>query len=86
MAGTGTKGSGKTVSESVLREPVAPFVIEGVYDRWRTMIEQGQDPIKNLMQGKFKLTRGHLPTIIRYVESSKELLKCAQAVSTEFRK
>jgi hypothetical protein len=38
------------------------------------------------MQGRFKLTKGHLPTIIRYVESSKQLLASAQTVATEFRR
>jgi putative sterol carrier protein len=63
----------------------APFVIEGTYERWATLIREGQDPIKTLMQGKLKMTKGHLPTIIRYVESSKALLGCAQEVATEFR-
>jgi hypothetical protein len=38
------------------------------------------------MQGKLKLTKGHLPTMIRYVESSKQLLSSAQSVATEFRR
>ena len=63
----------------------AAFVIEGVYDRWRTLIREGHDPIKTLMQGKLRMTKGHLPTLIRYVESSKELLASAQQVSTEFK-
>ena len=63
----------------------APFVIEGSYERWATLIREGADPIKTLMQGKLKMTKGHLPTIIRYVESSKALLACAQEVPTEFK-
>ena len=43
-------------------------------------------PIKALMQGKLKLTKGHLPTMIRYVESSKQLLSSAQSVQSEFRR
>jgi putative sterol carrier protein len=62
----------------------APFVIEGSYERWSTLIREGHDPIKTLMQGKLKMTKGHLPTIIRYVESSKALLACAQEVPTEY--
>ena len=42
------------------------------------------DPIKTLMQGKLKLTQGHLPTLIRYVESSRQLLASAQNVPTEY--
>lgn len=63
----------------------APFVIEGSYERWATLIREGHDPIKTLMQGKLKMTKGHLPTIIRYVESSKALLACAQQVPTDFK-
>jgi putative sterol carrier protein len=64
----------------------AAFAVEGPYDNWKTLIVQNLDPIKALMQGKFKLTKGHLPTIIRYVESSKQLLASAQNVTTEFRR
>jgi putative sterol carrier protein len=64
----------------------APFVIEGPYDNWQRLIVENQDPIKALMQGKLKLTKGHLPTIIRYVESSKQLLFSAQSVDTQFRR
>jgi len=64
----------------------AAFAVEGPYDNWKMLIVENQDPIKALMQGKSKLTKGHLPTIIRYVESSKQLLASAQAVSTEFRR
>ncbi len=62
----------------------APFVVEGPYDNWKKLIVENQDPIKALMQGKLKLTKGHLPTIIRYVESSKQLLASAQTVDTAF--
>jgi putative sterol carrier protein len=64
----------------------APFVIEGPYDNWKKLIVENQDPIKALMQGKLKLTKGHLPTIIRYVESSKQLLASAQTVDTQFKR
>jgi putative sterol carrier protein len=64
----------------------AAFAVEGPYDNWKKLIIENQDPIKALMQGKLKLTKGHLPTIIRYVESSKQLLASAQTVSTEFRR
>jgi len=64
---------------------LAPFVVEGTYVRWSELIRAGEDPIKALMQGKFKLTKGHLPTMIRYVESSKQLLVCAQKVDSQFR-
>jgi putative sterol carrier protein len=64
----------------------AAFAVEGPYDNWKKLIVENQDPIKALMQGKLKLTKGHLPTMIRYVESSKQLLSSAQGVATEYRR
>jgi putative sterol carrier protein len=64
----------------------AAFAVEGPYDNWKKLIVENHDPIKSLMQGKLKLTQGHLPTMIRYVESSKQLLSSAQHVPTEFRR
>jgi putative sterol carrier protein len=66
--------------------PAAAFVVEGPYDNWKQLIVENQDPIKALMQGRFRLTKGHLPTLIRYVESSKQLLASAQNVATQFRR
>ncbi len=71
---------------AVTAREASPFVIEGLYDRWQTLIREGQDPIKALMQGKLKMTKGHLPTLIRHIESSKAMLASAQSVPTEFRK
>jgi len=64
---------------------LAAFSVEGPYPHWKLLIVENQDPIKALMQGRFKLTKGHLPTIIRYVDSSKQLLSSALNVPTEFR-
>ena len=64
----------------------AAFAVEGPYDNWKQLIVENLDPIKALMQGRFKLTKGHLPTLIRYVESSKQLLSSAQNVPTQFRR
>ena len=64
----------------------AAFAVEGPYDNWKQLIVENLDPIKALMQGRFKLTKGHLPTLIRYVESSKQLLASAQNVATQFRR
>jgi hypothetical protein len=36
------------------------------------------------MQGKLKLTRGHLPTIIRFVEPSRLVVAGARKVPTDF--
>jgi putative sterol carrier protein len=64
----------------------AAFAVEGPYDNWKQLIVEGLDPIKALMQGRLRLTKGHLPTMIRYVESSKQLLASAQQVPTAFRR
>jgi putative sterol carrier protein len=62
----------------------AEFVIVGTYARWREVIEGHLDPIKGLMEGKLKLARGHLPTIIRFVESSRRIVSNAARVPTRF--
>lgn len=62
----------------------AAFVIVGSYARWRDVIEGRLDPIKGLMEGKLKLARGHLPTIIRFVEPSRLIVASASKVPTRF--
>lgn len=62
----------------------APFVIVASYDRWKEVIGGNLDPIKGMMEGKLKLTKGHLPTMIRFVESSRQLVVSAAKVPTEF--
>jgi len=36
-----------------------------------------------MMEGKLKL-KGDLPTIVRYVKASQDLVKCASKVDTQF--
>ena len=62
----------------------ADFVIVGSYARWRDVIEGRLDPIKGMMEGKLKLARGHLPTIIRFVEPSRLVVASAAKVPTMF--
>jgi putative sterol carrier protein len=62
----------------------ADFVIVGSYARWRSVIEGRLDPIKGMMEGKLKLARGHLPTIIRFVEPSRLVVASASRVPTQF--
>jgi len=62
----------------------AEFVIVATYAHWKDVIRGELDPIKGMMQGKLKLARGHLPTIIRFVESSRELVASASRVPTKF--
>lgn len=61
----------------------AKFVIRAPYSRWKEVIKKELDPIKGMMQGKLKL-KGDLPTIVRYVKASNELVNIAGLVPTEF--
>ena len=61
----------------------AQFLIRAPYSRWKEVIRKELDPIKGMMQGKLKL-KGDLPTIVRYVKASNELVNLAQTVQTEF--
>lgn len=62
----------------------AEFVIVGSYARWKDVIQGKLDPIKGMMEGKLKLQRGHLPTIIRFVEPSRLVVASASKVPTLF--
>ena len=61
----------------------AKFVIRAPYSRWKEVIKKELDPIKGMMQGKLKL-KGDLPTIVRYVKASNELVNLAANVPTDF--
>jgi putative sterol carrier protein len=63
----------------------AAFVIVADYARWKQVIKKELDPIKGMMQGKLKLTKGHMPTIVKYVQASKELVESTARVPTKFR-
>jgi putative sterol carrier protein len=59
------------------------FIIRAPYSRWKEVIKKELDPVKGMMQGKLKL-KGDLPTIVRYVKASNELVNLASSVPTEF--
>lgn len=61
----------------------APFCITGDYVRWKQVIKKELEPVKGMMQGKLKL-KGDLPTIVRYVKASQELVECSTRVETKF--
>jgi putative sterol carrier protein len=73
----------KLVSAAEAQE--APFVIVADYARWKQVIKRELDPIKGMMQGKLKLTKGHMPTIVKYVNASRELVESTSRVETKFR-
>jgi putative sterol carrier protein len=62
----------------------AAFIIVADYARWKTVIKKELDPIKGMMQGKLKLTKGHMPIIVKYVNSSRELVETTSKVATKF--
>ncbi len=63
----------------------APFVVVASYEQWKQVIRKEIDPTKALMQGKLKLTKGHMPTMVKYVNASKQLVESTTRVSTKFR-
>ena len=61
----------------------APFCITGEYARWKQVIKKELEPVKGMMQGKLRL-KGDLPTIVRYVKASQELVECTTRIETKF--
>jgi putative sterol carrier protein len=66
-------------------EEKAPFVVVASYTQWKSVIKKEIDPTKALMQGKLKLTKGHMPTMVKYVNASKQLVESTTRVPTKFR-
>ncbi|APS00555.1 SCP2 sterol-binding domain-containing protein [Pajaroellobacter abortibovis] len=62
----------------------ASFVIVGTYAQWKQVVKKEIDPIKAMLQGKLQLVKGHMPTIIKYVKASKELVASIACVPTQF--
>jgi putative sterol carrier protein len=62
----------------------ASFVIVAPYARWKEVIRKELDPTKGMMQNKLKLTKGHMPTIVKFVTSNKELVESTARVPTVF--
>ena len=63
----------------------AAFVIVAPYALWKTVIRGELDPTKGMMQGRLKLTKGHMPTMVKYVNASKALVLSTAKVPTKFR-
>jgi putative sterol carrier protein len=62
----------------------AAFVIVASYSRWKEVIRKELDPTKGMMQNKLKLAKGHMPTIVKFVMSNKELVESTTRVPTQF--
>lgn len=65
-------------------EEQAVFVIEASYALWRSIIQGELDPIMAMLTSQLRLVKGHLPTLIKDVEGSKQLVLSAAQVATEF--
>lgn len=63
----------------------APFVVVASYAQWKQVIRKEIDPTKALMQGKLRLTKGHMPTMVKHVNASKQLVESTTRVPTVFR-
>jgi putative sterol carrier protein len=48
----------------------ASFVIVATYARWKEVIRKQLDPTKGMMQNKLKLTKGHMPTMVKFVTAN----------------
>lgn len=70
---------------STAEAQAAPFIVVADHAKWKSVLKKELDPIKAMMQGKIKLTKGHMPTIVKYVQSTKELVESATRVDTKFR-
>jgi len=68
---------------SLAESQKAPFCIIGDYARWKQVIKKELEPVKGMMQGKLKL-KGDLPTIVRFVKASQELVECTTRIETKF--
>ena len=62
----------------------AAFVIVASYARWKEVIRKELDPTKGMMQNRLKLTKGHMPTMVKFVTASKELVESTSRVPTQF--
>lgn len=63
----------------VLDAQAADYVITGSYSRWKAVAQKELDPIKAIMTARLKL-KGSFPTLVRYVEASKQLVECTTRV------
>jgi len=62
----------------------ADFVIVADYPHWREVLSGAVDPTKAMMQNKLKLQKGHLPTLVKFVVASKELVRSASTIPTDY--
>lgn len=61
----------------------ADYVIEADRSTWRKVLDGDLDPLKGLMFGKLKLTKGKLRKLIPYTKASQQMVASAQDVPTD---
>ncbi len=59
----------------------AAFVIEGDYGNWMKMLNGESDPLKMLMRGSLRLSKGSMLRLIPFTQSAQELVHSAQRIS-----
>ncbi|MGF1466872.1 MAG: SCP2 sterol-binding domain-containing protein [Sandaracinaceae bacterium] len=62
----------------------ADFVIRAEYEEWREVLSGEVDPTKAMMQNRLRLEKGHLPTLVKFVVASRELVRSAATIDTEY--
>ncbi|MFW9845922.1 MAG: SCP2 sterol-binding domain-containing protein [Candidatus Thorarchaeota archaeon] len=62
----------------------AEFTYEGPLKNWKLLFDKKIDPIKGLMQRKFKLGKGDMGKIMRYTKAAMELVNVTTQVPTRF--
>jgi putative sterol carrier protein len=65
--------------ESAMRG--AHFVIEGDYDAWLKVLNGEADPLKMLMRGGLRLSKGSMLRLLPFTQSAQELVHSAQNIS-----
>lgn len=61
----------------------ARFVILAPYSKWKEVIREGVDPIKEILHGRLRV-RGDVPTIAKYPDAARELVRIAGSLQTTF--
>ncbi|NHJ13070.1 MAG: sterol carrier protein [Candidatus Thorarchaeota archaeon] len=66
-------------------DDIAEFTYSGPYKNWKLLFDKKIDPIKGLMQRKFKLGKGNdMGKIMRYTKAAMELVNATTKVPTKF--
>lgn len=59
----------------------ADFVLTATFDSWMEILNGELNPVTAILQGKLKLEKGSMATVMRFPSAAVELVKSAQAAS-----